>query len=384
MNLHGKGLLLSLITGVCLCFGILSSCKKNEINDKAPMKNKLKASAQNAQTSTLATNNKIRDMVLIYGGGTEKGQDWDFYSFHPYVVYKTDQQVYEWMFDGFLFLELSDDWNYSFTLGHGDPNKPAQKANWATLIDKYFETGRSLHELDQAIDDATWSAGQPPSKRKIVIGIPEPLTAVANNWGMAEGIWLNFQNPSHKTMACKWFIDEVRARFSSAAFRHLTLDGFYWIGESVEDNASTISAIGTYLSGYNLSFNWIPWWQSPGYTNPGALGFSDTYLQPNYFFYNVPVSRLQDACNAANTYGLGLEMEFDDNVLYFDPYRTKFNQYFDVFGQNNVFDTKKLTYYQSENTILKLWSSTDPLHKVMYKRLSETVTRRQKLGIPTL
>ena len=330
-------------------------------------------------------NNHIRDMVLIYGGGTNKGQVWDYYAFHPYVVYKNDQHVYEWMFDGFLFLELSDDLGFSFTVGHGDPAKPAQKANWATLIDKYFEQGRSLHELDQAIDDATWSAGQPPSKRRIVIGIPEPLTAVANNWGMAEGIWLNFQTAGHKTKACKWFVDEVSARFNAANFRHLTLDGFYWIGEAIEDNGTTIADMGSYLSGLNLSFNWIPWWQSPGYANPTALGFSDSYLQPNYFFYStVPFSRLQAACNAAITYGLGLEMEFDDNILYFDPYRTKFNEYLDVFGQNNIFDTKKIAYYQSESTILKLFTSTVPVHKTMYKRLCETVVRRQKLGLPTL
>lgn len=337
-------------------------------------------------TTLSAPKTKVRDLVLIYGAGTEKGQQWDYYAFHPYVVHKNEQQQYDWMFDGFLFLELSDDWDFSFTVGHGDPAKPAQKANWNTLLDKYFTQGCSLHALDQAIDDATWSVGQPPSKRKIVIGIPEPLEAVSINWGMADGIWLDFQYESHRAAACRWFINQAETRFNSANFRHLELDGFYWIGEAVENNPNVTLEVSNYLATKDYSFTWIPWWNSPGYETPNQFGFSDTYLQPNYFFYDyVPYSRLQSACDEAFSNNIYLEMEFDDNVLYFDSYREKMYQYMDVFRQNNVYSSMKLTYYQAQNTILHLFTQKEyhPHLDTLYNKFCKIVTDRQKVQNPS-
>ena len=211
-----KSGLIYCILSLFLTISITSCSDSYSIQDKAENSNGAKNLKSGVTLSAPKT--KVRDLVLIYGAGTEKGQQ------------------YDWMFDGFLFLELSDDWDFSFTVGHGDPAKPAQKANWNTLLDKYFTQGRSLHALDQAIDDATWSAGQPPSKRKVVIGIPEPLETVSINWGMADGIWLDFQYESHRAAACRWFIDQAETRFNNANFRHLELDGFYWIGEAVENN----------------------------------------------------------------------------------------------------------------------------------------------------
>lgn len=369
-----------------LFIGSIASCKKGyrDLEQDSALGSDLKKAT--FTTNVTPPKTKARDMVLIYGAGTDNiGQQWDYYAFHPYVVYKNAQNQYDWMFDGFLLLELKDQWDYSFTVGHGDPNKPAQKANWNTLLDKYFTTGRSLHALDQAIDDATWSAGQPPTKRKIVIGIPEPLKSVGVNWGMVDGVWLNFQNDAHRTAACKWFIDEVVTRFSSANFRHLVLDGFYWIGEDVGDAQNVTLDVSNYLGTKNYSFTWIPWWQSPGYNNPQVFGFSDTYLQPNYYFYsNVPYSRLQDACNAAYANGTYLEMEFDDNVLYYAPYRNKMYEYMNVFGTNNVYSSMKLTYYQSQSTILKLFTQKDyhPPLDSLYRKFCEIVTARQKVVNP--
>lgn len=339
------------------------------------------------QSSALATVKKTtaRDLVLIYGGGTEKNQHWDPYAFHPYVVFQNEEGKYDWMFDGFLFLELCDDWDYSFTVGHGDKNKPAEKANWQTLIDKYFTKGLNIHSLDQAIDDATWSAGQPTSKRKVVIGIPEPLTEVGINWGMVDNVWLDFQYDFHKVSACQWFINEVEKRFQQENFRHLELDGFYWIGEAVADNHNVTLEVGKYLAAKKYSFTWIPWWKSPGYENPQKFGFSDTYLQPNYFFYDVPFSRLQMACDEAFINKTNLEVEFDDNALYFDDYRQKMHDYLDVYEKNNVYPSMKLAYYQAQNTVLKLYSYRDshPHLGELYRKFCKIVTDRQKQVDPS-
>lgn len=378
-----KSGLIYCILSLFLIVSITSCSDSYNTPDEVANSDELKSLKSGAMLS--ASKTKIRDLVLIYGAGTEKGQQWDYYAFHPYVVHKNEQQQYDWMFDGFLFLELSDDWDFSFTVGHGDPAKPAQKANWNTLLDKYFTQGRSLHALDQAIDDATWSAGQPPSKRKVVIGIPEPLETVSINWGMADGIWLDFQYESHRAAACRWFIEQAEIRFNNANFRHLELDGFYWIGEAVENNPNVTFEVSNYLATKDYSFTWIPWWNSPGYDNPQQFGFSDTYLQPNYFFYDyIPYSRLQNACDEAFNNNIYLEMEFDDNVLYFDSYREKMYQYMDVFRQNNVYSSMKLTYYQAQNTILHLFTQKEyhPHLNTLYNDFCKIVTDRQKVQNP--
>lgn len=47
------------------------------------------------------------------------------------------------------------------------------------------------------------------------------------------------------------------------------------------------------------------------------LGFDTAFLQPNHFFSkDIPDIRLDQACNTARKFGMGLEMEFDSNVLY--------------------------------------------------------------------
>lgn len=378
-----KSGLINFIICLLLVIGI-SSCSST-FDESLQKENENGSGNLKALTSLSAPKTKAGDLVLIYGAGTEKGQEWDSYAFHPYVVYKNEQGQYDWMFDGFLFLELCDDWDYSFTIGHGDPAKPAQKANWNTLLDKYFTQGKSLYALDQAIDDATWSAGQPPSKRKVVIGIPEPLESVSVNWGMADGIWLDFQYESHRAAACRWFIDQVETRFNSANFRHLVLDGFYWIGEAVENNPNVTREVSSYLAAGSYSFTWIPWWNSPGYNNPQQFGFSDTYLQPNYFFYdNVPYSRLQSACDEAFANNIYLEMEFDDNVLYFESYREKMYHYMNVFRDNNVYSSMKLTYYQAQNTVLHLFTQKEyhPHLDTLYNEFCKIVTSRQKVQNP--
>ncbi|TDQ79781.1 DUF4855 domain-containing protein [Sphingobacterium yanglingense] len=318
----------------------------------------------------------IRDLVLIYGAGKAAVDKWTDDKFVPYVSYQNGSTA-EWMFDGFLFLELNDGDGHAYTTGHA-PN-PGLKVHWEALIQNYFKEGQSISALDQRLDKTTKEIGSPNQKRKVVIGIPEPMRG-AVQWGEVDGKMLDFSKDEDRVAGCTWFIDQARTAFTNAAFKNLELEGFYWIAEEVDHTGEMISFVGDYLKKKDMTFVWIPWWKSPGYDNAQKYGFSEVYLQPNYFFYDVPFSRLQEATVEANKHDIDLEIEFDESVL--GGNGGKLNDYLDVFEENLVYDTKKLAYYQSVNTILKLYQSINPADQELYKRLSEIITKRQKVQNP--
>lgn len=323
------------------------------------------------------TKTTIRDLVLIYGGGADGPQAWTKEAFYPYVVYENNS-AFDWMFDGFLFLELKDGKGHAYTTGHSP--EPALKLQWESLMDKYFRKDHSFDALDQCISDVIVKTGAPARKRKVIVGVPEPMKG-ATQWGELDGKMLDFSKDADRITACKWFIDQVKEKFSAAGYTNIELEGFYWIAEEVENTAPIISSIGSHLEKAKNSFLWIPWWKSPGYDNYTPYGFSDVYLQPNYFFSNdVPYSRLQEACDEASKYKINLEVEFDERVL--GGKGQKLYDYLEVFQQNNVYETRKLAYYQSENTILKLYQSSNAADKELYQRFSEIVTKRQKVEEP--
>lgn len=319
----------------------------------------------------------IRDLVLIYGGGSDRTQSWTKDAFYPYVSYENNGAD-DWMFDGFLFLELHDNNGHAFTTGHA-PN-PALKIHWQELIDKYFRTEVAISGLNNSIADMIAKAGQPDRKRKVIMGIPEPMKG-ATEWGEIEGKMMDFSKDEDRITACKWFIDKVKEKFDQGNYTNLELEGFYWIAEEVDNTGTMISSIGEYLKEKEFTFIWIPWWKSPGYDNYEQYGFTDVYLQPNYFFYEVPYSRLQDACDEAKTHKINLEVEFNESVL--GGNGQKLYDYLEVFEQNDVYEAMKLAYYQSENTILKLYQSVNPADKELYNLFCEIITKRQKAENPS-
>lgn len=321
---------------------------------------------------------KIRDLVLIYGAGTDRSQVWNKEAFVPYVAYKNGD-AQDWLFDGFLFLEIFDKEGYSYTTGHG--TKPALKKHWQGLIDSYLNSELSAGALDKCIADVAAKEGTPSRKRKLTIGIPEPLKG-AVEWGEVDGKMLDFSKDEDRIAGCKWFVDEVIRKFQAANFKNVELEGFYWIAEEVVNTKTIIASIGTYLEEKEYTFSWIPWWKSPGYSDYSPYKFTDVYLQPNYFFStNVPYSRLQEACDEAKKYKINLEVEFDNAVLGGNGQRL--NDYLDVFEENSIYDEMKLAYYQEINTIQRLYESTSPADKNLYKRLAEIIVKRQKQENPS-
>ena len=58
-----------------------------------------------------------RHLVLIYDGGTHRSIRWDSKHFAPYVSADVNGET-DWLFDGFLFLEIKDGQGRGFASGY--------------------------------------------------------------------------------------------------------------------------------------------------------------------------------------------------------------------------------------------------------------------------
>ena len=170
----------------------------------------------------------VQDMALIYQGGSHR-LDWTADEFRPYVVHRFADGTKDWLFDGFLFLEFKNGSGRHYTVGYEKLN--ARKGEWAWLLDRIFEEGKSLSALDQCITEEIAELGKPGFKHQIVLGLPEAIRD-QKDWGELNGRAMDFSKEEDQLAVTKWYIDELVKRFKAAKYRNLELSGFYWVAET--------------------------------------------------------------------------------------------------------------------------------------------------------
>jgi hypothetical protein len=333
----------------------------------------------------------VTDMVLIYGGGAHRNVTWNKEHFVPYVSYTDKTNNEQSLFDGFLFLEITNGESGApriFATGYY--GEPARKTDWKALADYYFQPGIAIDALEQCIAGAEQRL-RTGKKRKIVVAIPEPITAGPNSsytglpvnyWGEVDGITLDFTKDSDRITACKWYIDYVRKCFSEGHFQHIELAGFYWVAEESLHTKTILSGVAAYLNQWKYSFNWIPYWKEvPDYYEWKSLKFNYAYLQPNYFFNEaIPYSRLTDACTVARQYDMDVELEFDERALVNSGNRGyRLRDYMQAFEVNNILSTKRVAYYQGTDALFRLYSATDEQDAALFHDFCAFVVAHQSL-----
>ena len=337
------------------------------------------------------------DMVLCYGGGHARTPYyWMSSRLQSYVSYTDPDNVEHWLFDAFLFLEFADTGsggsNVSYVTGHLDsstglPLNSATQDDWQTLIDYLFSDTYNLVALDKEVATVASRIGEPPTKRKVIISIPEPIqylntgdtSSSRTYWGKVDNKTLDFSKTDDRVTACKWFIDKVRARFNAKNFKNIELAGFYWLAEKSTYTEAILPSVAKYLHQFKYSFNWIPYYNATGYSNWQNYGFDYAFLQPNYFFTTtIPVSRLKDAINLADKASMNLEMEFDENVLayYASPKATRLSDYMDAFRTYDVWEKKRIAYYQGNSAVHYLRLSTNATDQELYHEFCNFVITR--------
>lgn len=319
----------------------------------------------------------IRDLVLIYDGGDHRKIEWNKEKFGPYVATDAvDGKPAEWLFDGFLFLEIYCTQDRGFAQWYRENG--ARKEEWIGLINQYLAPDRDIVALNECIGEKRKMISSTFHRRKIVVSLPEPI-AKQTDWGEIDGKKLDFNNDLDRLEAVRWYIDLLIERFTAANLENLQLSGFYWLTEQATHTRSFVRDVADYIHKKGLDFYWIPYFGADGYTQCKELGFDYVYLQPNHFFHiHIPDSRIQEAIDRAAAAGISNEIEFDERVLEARGNRAaRLAAYLDTFEKNGLFENNNIAYYQGNDAFYRMKYGSEQ-DRSYYNRLSSIITRRQK------
>ena len=278
------------------------------------------------------------DLVLCYGGSSHRTPyRWDKQRFAPFVTYTDKQGKEHWLFDSFLAIEFQvtssiDSKPYSYMVGLKLTS--AAKPQWQELIDYWFDKDNGINALEEAVKEAAQRMGTPPSKRKVVMIMPDPIiyreyadeSASTVYWGELNGRTMNFANAQDRTAVYKWYIDQVRKKFNETNYQYVELAGFYIISEDLttpsygwnnelKRSDEIIPPIAEYLNSLNECLCWIPYNRASGYNKWTDFGINYAYMQPNHFWDDKnehPLPRFFSDIKANN---LAMEFEFDEALL---------------------------------------------------------------------
>lgn len=321
----------------------------------------------------------IRDMVLIYDGGAHRTIQWDKEHFAPYVSLENEEGAKDWLFDGFLFLEIHDG-----TRGFASYYKDlaARKVEWTNLIDNYFREGNAIMALNSQISEVMESSSVTKlSKRKVVITVPEPIPN-QTDWGEINGKAMDFSKQEDRLEAVKWYIDYAIKSFKEANPKNLELAGFYWVAEEATNSRELVKHVADYTNENGRRLYWIPYFNSDGFNEWEELGFDQAFYQPNYFFKDdIPISQIEKACEDAMKNGMSMEMEFDDRALAKHGWGYRMKDYIRIFDQYEVWDKMEVAYYQGGDAFYKLYHSDNPEDNELYMQLANLIVKRQKEGL---
>lgn len=324
----------------------------------------------------------VVDLALIYHGGVHRDSyRWTKEQFEPFVSYQDAQGKRHWQFDGFLFLEFKDGKGKNFAPGYDKLNAAKQDWNW--LLGRHFEKDIAFDALDQVIAGKKKEIKKPSFKHKIIMGLPSPILN-QKDWGELDGRALDFSVKQDRLSAIEWYIDTFLSTFSQQDYKNLQVAGFYWVDEDDRDGKGITKEVGDYIRSKGFKFYWIPYWNASGGTKWSEMGFDFAWQQPNHFFNSkIEDSRLQEACELADKFGMGMEMEFDDDALVNAPKnkRDRLEAYINAFERNGVFEYSSVAYYQGGSAFYKLSKSAEVKDKQMYQRLADLLAKRKEKSV---
>ncbi|HEX3009355.1 MAG TPA: DUF4855 domain-containing protein [Bacteroidales bacterium] len=316
----------------------------------------------------------ITDLVLIYHGAAHR-LDWTSNEMRPYI-FTENKTGFHWLFDGFLFLEIFDRINkYEYDPGFG--YQTAAREQWEWLLDRYFGDKKGPDALEAVLDSLSRCGKTPLRPRKVVISIPCPVQGFAG-WGELDGRKIDFGKAEDQVRVACWFIDKAMEKWKTKNYKHIRLDGFYWVHEAAGKDYGIIPQVKAYLKKKNMKLYWVPYWNAERADQWSSLGFDFAYQQPNYFFStDIPYQRLDDACVFGSKHGLGMEMEFDHDVAK-PEIRKRYYDYIKSFRENGVWDNRRVAYYEGGGAWLTMCRSQEPEMKQMVDSLTHILITRQE------
>ncbi len=304
----------------------------------------------------------------------------------PLVGYTdTEGNVTDIFFDSYLFLPCVTTAPSGGAI-YRDNNNPSNFSDWQMFVEDVFLEGFNLPALNRAVEETKEKLGEgyEDFKANVFLTVLYP-TKTQRNFGDIDndGIVEDFNKTADRYKAIKWIIDTQLQLFEEGNFSHLNLVGFYWFEENIQlgdvDEGRVIRYMTDYVRNKNLKSIWIPYYNASGYNRWSEYGIDAAIYQPNYMFYDVPESRVRDACNTAKRLGMGIEMEIDSSVFTTVEKYNRYMTYLKVATEQGANQGVKMYYndavpgvylraYESENPIVRR------IYDLTYKYAKQTLT----------
>lgn len=355
----------------------------------------------------------IADAVICYGGhSARKPYLWTPERFHETVAYTDENGQEHWFFDNMIMMELWDD-DYAVTYSiANDGRYSSRKEHWLRQIDYWFSRENGFAALEASIADVASRIGNPPTKRGIIFSLPDPVyfehyTNAMKNinrntvyWGEIDGVQMDFSKAEDRVKAYKWMVDQVRAAFAEARFKHIELIGFYVLSEELsvpgsfryeyKEHDITIKAAADYCHSVGEGFYWVPYAMAQGIERGRDFGFDLVVMQPNYYWTNSKWSWDQIE-KAIVENDLGMELEFEgthgepltSSILsnlksgepnpYADRNKARFREYLDNARSRGIYGTRPFVLYTGTNALYELAVSKDEKDREMYHELGRFI-----------
>ncbi|NRF96059.1 DUF4855 domain-containing protein [Paenibacillus frigoriresistens] len=320
----------------------------------------------------------ISNLSLLYNGYYVNGEgNWTKEKLIPEISYiNKEGKPVDWFFDGFLMLGLMTPQGRDF--GGGG----SYLSDWKWYLDKTLSDQGDLRQLNEATKEVGEKLGQPKHKSKVVMMIPNPGEYLSDFGDVdGDGISENFNESvvgkeaalANRQKAVNWWIQEVKKRWNVQNYSNLELVGMYWLDEQVstsETGPETLRLVNKLVHDQGFKAFWIPHFLAYKSFMWQDVGFDAAAFQPNYYFEQLNVDRMEDASTIAKSYGMGMEMEFDDRMLTDKVFRDRFYDYLKGGVQYGYMRNVFKAYYKGRGPVLKkAAASTDPEIRNLYDSL---------------
>ncbi|WP_062108687.1 DUF4855 domain-containing protein [Bacillus niameyensis] len=319
----------------------------------------------------------IHNLVLLYNGWYANGfGDWTKDKLLPYVSY-VDQagEPQDWFFDGVLFLGLQSPNKRDFM----EVSIPTNKDDWQWYLDKTFAPDGDMEQLNEAAKEVATKLEEPDHKVKVILMVPYP-SMNQQNFGDVDGDGkteiFDYNLIGHdeayrnKQKALEWYINEATEYWEAAGYSHLELSGLYWLSEKVNLQSSheidMIHWMKEQTEAKELAFLWMPYMDAVRSHQWEESGFGAAAMQPSYFFDGKDPSRIETAANLAKRYGMGVEIEVNEEVIYHEEWRQRYLAYLNGGIDFGYMDNAFKAYYQGGDTYYRGAYSTDPKARATY------------------
>lgn len=308
-----------------------------------------------------------RRWILVYSGGNGRPAYTADDFRNLITVTDTTGKSTGWLMSGAILLEIRSATGRGFASWSIHP--PANGADWAAYIDSILGPGGTVARLDSAVSVATGELGPPPAPFSVCIMIPYPDPAGP---GFSyRGQSFNLSDPDQRLELVRRYVHEVRVRFTEAGYKHVRLAAFYWLDEGVAGvDVPFLPRVAAIAHAENAQFFWIPYYHAPGATTWRALGFDQAWYQPNYFFHpTVTPLRVDSAMRAADSLGMGIELELDDRLFEPSPYANRLLPYVVTLWLHPTLRARPVALYDGAGGLFKMARSKDARIRDEYRQL---------------